>query len=117
MSGVSRYTAASSARPSPTSRSGSSRPCAGLIASNTSWRSPGAILDAQPAQAAYDVSRRMSLSVMALRSARGKVGFEEREERHREGRARALAMCDQVEGPSHRDAGDRQCGQMTGAEL
>ena len=32
-------------------------PPAGLSTPSTSWRSPGAILEAQPAQEAYDVSR------------------------------------------------------------
>src|SRR5262245_53748643 len=55
-SGARRYTAASSAAPRPTSRSAGGGP-AGLSTPSTSWRSPGAILEAQPAQEAYDVSR------------------------------------------------------------
>src|SRR5207247_2291103 len=53
-SGVIRYTAASSAAPRPTSRSRWADGSAGRRTFNTSWRSPGAILDAQPAQAAYE---------------------------------------------------------------
>src|SRR5438552_446113 len=104
-SGVTRYTAASSAWPRPTSRSRSSPPSPGLIAPSTSWRSPGAILDAQPAQEAYAV-RRMSLPVIPLRRRRGELRFEEREEREGQRRATALAIRHEVERTRHRHRGD-----------
>src|SRR5438034_1252769 len=104
-SGVIRYTAASSAWPRPTSRSRSSPPSPGLIAPSTSWRSPGAILDAQPAQEAYAV-RRMSLPVIPLRCRRGELRFEEREEREGQRRATALAIRHEVERARHRHRGD-----------
>src|SRR5438874_486885 len=115
-SGATRYTAASSACPSPTSRSRNSRPSAGLIALNTSWRSPGAIFDAQPAQEAYEVSR-ISFPVMRLRSPVREVGFEEGEEREREGRAAAIAMRHEVERAIHGHRGDLYTGHDARAQL
>src|SRR5438552_2229370 len=52
----------------------------GLSASSTSWRSPGAILDAQPAQAAYEVSRTsvwVCLAIAVLRRVRRGLRFDE----------------------------------------
>src|SRR5437899_5385044 len=97
-----RYTAASSAAPSPTSRSlGGGLPL-GLSASSTSWRSPGAILDAQPAQAAYEVSRTSVCAcstIAVLRRLRGRLRFDEPDEGLGEWRAAPVAVGDQVEGP------------------
>src|SRR5438128_1924637 len=115
-SGASRYTAASSARPSPTSRSGISPPAPGLIAASTSWRSPGAILDAQPAQDAYEVSR-ISLPVMRLRYRTRELGFEEREEGEPERRARAIAMRNQIERASNGEPLDLETRDVARAAL
>src|SRR3989442_6542123 len=74
------------------------------MTASTSWRSPGAILDAQPAQAAYAVSR-ISLLLGAaspmtpLRRERGRLRFQEVEEGLGQRRAGAVAMGDEVERP------------------
>src|SRR5205809_3569764 len=98
-SGVIRQTAASSAAPRPTSRSGCARPM-GLSASSTSWRSPGAILDAQPAQAAYEVSRTsvwVCLAIAVLRRVRRGLRFDELDEGLGERRAAPVTVGDQIE--------------------
>src|SRR5438876_4547635 len=104
-SGVIRQTAASSAAPRPMSRSGCERPT-GLSASSTSWRSPGAILDAQPAQLEYEVSRTsvwVCSTITVLRRLRGRLGFEELDEGLGKRRAAPVAVGDEVKG-----AGDTQ---------
>src|SRR2546425_1518156 len=72
----------------------------GLSASSTSWRSPGAILDAQPAQAAYEVSRTsvwVCLAIAALRRVRRGLRFDELDEGLGERRAAPVAVGDQIE--------------------
>src|SRR5262245_28546274 len=99
-SGPTRYTAASSAAERPTIRSRWAVGSAGLSTASTSWRSPGAISDAQPAQDANEVSRIFSSGVMTrLRCRLASLGFDEGHERFGQRRPRALAMGDQVERP------------------
>src|SRR5438552_959514 len=72
----------------------------GLSASSTSWRSPGAILDAQPAQAAYEVSRTsvwVCLAIAVLRRVRRGLRFDELDEGLGERRAAPVAVGDQIE--------------------
>src|SRR5216117_2300873 len=72
----------------------------GLSASSTSWRSPGAILDAQPAQAAYEVSRSsvwVCLAIAVLRRVRRGLRFDELDEGLGERRAAPVAVGDQIE--------------------
>src|ERR1700687_4086001 len=115
-SGPMRYTAASSAAPNPTSRSGWAAGSAGFSTASTSWRSPGAILDAQPAQEAKDVSRIFSSAVMTpLRWRLAGLGFDEGHERLGQRRARALAMGDQVERPRELEVAHLDAVDETGA--
>src|SRR2546430_13060993 len=68
----------------------------------TSWRSPGAILDAQPAQAAYEVSRTsvcVCSAIAVLRRLRWRLRFDEPDEGLGERRAAPVAVSDEVEGP------------------
>src|SRR5438477_572538 len=72
----------------------------GLSASSTSWRSPGAILDAQPAQAAYEVSRTsvwVCLAIAVLRRVRRGLRFDELDEGLGERRAAPVTVGDQIE--------------------
>src|SRR2546421_699225 len=81
----------------------------GLSASSTSWRSPGAILDAQPAQAAYEVSRTSAwvcLAIAGLRRVRRGLRFDELDERPLERFARARAGLAHDEGLAL-DVGER----------
>src|SRR5262245_19653153 len=118
-SGARRYTAASSAAPRPTSRSAGGAP-AGFSTPSTSWRSPGAILDAQPAQAAYDVSRTSVwvCSVMALLGrAFRELRFHVVDERLGERRAAPVSVRDQIEEPGDAEILHLQAREQPGAAL
>ena len=73
-------------------------------------------MDAQPAQAAYDVRRmRVTWSTMVLRRRRRQLGFDEGQEGVGQRRARTVAMRHQVKGAGDGQVADLHAGEEPGA--